>query len=99
MARYIDEAKSHSIEIQKSESKVDSYTSALFFFQPIRVSPGESFHQRRFSMIDMSGSAHDYMLDFFHGENAIRTLMLAKAVTTVKRPGARPRKGLTSEIL
>lgn len=83
MARHIDEAESHSIEIQKSESQVDGDTSALFFLQPIWIGAGESFHQRGFSMIDMPGSAGDYVLDFFHGENAIRTLMLAKPVKTV----------------
>ena len=87
MAGHIDEAESHSIEIQKSESQVDGDTSTLFFFQPIGIGAGESFHQGRFSMIDMAGSADDYMLDFFHGENAIRTLMLAKPVTRVKCPG------------
>ena len=90
MAGHIDEAKSHSIEIQKSESQVDGDTSALFFLQPVWVGAGKSLHQRGFSVIDMPGRAPDYMLDFFHGENAIRTLMLAKAVTTVKCPGARP---------
>src|ERR1700722_9779030 len=90
MAGHIDEAKSHSIDVQKSESQVDSDPSALFFCQPVWIGAGESFYQRGFSMIDMPGSADDYMLDFFHGEIAIRTLMLAKAVTTVKCPGARP---------
>jgi hypothetical protein len=90
MAGNIDEPKSHSIKTQKSESQVDGDTAALFFFQAIRMGAGESFHQSGFSMIDMSGSADNYMPDFFHGQNAIRTLMLAKAVTTVKCPGARP---------
>lgn len=52
-----DVDKADLAEMRKPE--VDRDTAALFFFQPVRVDPGERADQRSLAMVDVSGSAYD----------------------------------------
>ena len=86
----IHKAKPHATEVEKSESQIDRYAAALFFFQPVWIGPRKSFNQRGFAVVDMSGRARDYVLDFIHGGIAMRTLMLAKRGAIGQMPRRSP---------
>jgi hypothetical protein len=45
-------------------------------------------------VVDMAGCTYDYMLDFFHGEIALGTLMLAKRNAIGQMLGVRIRRSV-----
>src|ERR1700720_4242361 len=55
----IHEAKAHFAFFQECKTQIDGDASALFFFQTVRMRAGQSFDQRRFAVVDMTGGADD----------------------------------------
>lgn len=59
MSGDIHEAKSHVTFFPECKTQIDGDASALFFFQTVRMRAGQSFDQRRFAVVDMTGGADD----------------------------------------
>jgi predicted methyltransferase MtxX (methanogen marker protein 4) len=65
MARDIDDAEvlpAGKIEIRESEFNGDAAT--LLFLEPVGIDSGNRLDQRGLSMVDVSGSSEDYLLQF-----------------------------------
>jgi hypothetical protein len=56
MSRHIDESDLFG---EKCKAQVNGHTPFLFFHKTIGISAGQSFDQRGFTVIDMSGGADD----------------------------------------
>ncbi len=61
----IDKSDAHRLtrscaEVEVGETDVDGDAAPLFFFQAVRVGPGQGAYQSALAMVDMSCSADDY---------------------------------------
>jgi hypothetical protein len=70
MAGNINEPKSHdlsawTLQFEVRESKIDGNSAPLFFLQSVGIDACKRFHERGFTVVDVSGSADD---DGFHSD-------------------------------